>query len=500
MTPPTLLAIFETLWAANPQWDWLSYFVGATYLTYFLALLSIPSVLLQRRGRPQAALTWVLLMFLLPYGLGLFFWWAIGRTHLKRRRRRKKQSRARMAQRLAQFQQELPTPHDEEWGLLPISRFPAEEAEWIFPPTSGNRARILVDGREAYPAMEQLIAEARHHLHLLYYIWQPDGTGRRFRDLLIDKARAGVQVRVLYDAVGGANIRRGFMAPLAAAGAEVEPFMPPRFFRRSLDLNFRNHRKLLIADGQAAILGGLNIGDEHCDNWRDTAVLVRGPVLDQLQEVFADDWYFATKRDFTSADYFGRWRRRGAESHDGHAAACGLILSGPQTEVNLTHEAFFLAITTAKNRIALTTPYFVPDQSILHALRAAVYRGVDVRLLVPEKSDAPLVRLAGRSYYPELLRSGVKIYEYHGCILHSKTGVFDDDRSFIGSANMDIRSFRLNFELSCFLKSRALCGELSAIFERDLEQSHEVTLESVQRNSYFSRLAESAAHLMSPLL
>lgn len=480
--------------------DWFTVLVGASHIAYLLALLSIPSVLMQRRGRPQAALTWVLLLFLLPYGLGLFFWWAIGRTHLKGRRRKKRQSTRLLLQRLAKYHRKLPHPPDAEWGLLPIERFPREEAEWILTPTADNRVRLLVNAAEAYPAMERIIREAKHHLHLLFYIWQADETGRRFRDLLIEKARQGIKVRLLYDAVGGANVRFGFMDPLIEAGAEVEAFMPPRIFRRSLELNFRNHRKLVIADGEVGMLGGFNVGDEYCHDWRDTAVLLRGPALDQLQEVFADDWYFTTQRDYTSPEYFGRWINDGRAHLDGHDAACGLISSGPQTELNLTHEAFFLAITTAQKRIYLTTPYFVPDATIMHALRSAMFRGVDVRLLVPFKSDAPLVRLAGRSYYPDLLRAGVRIFEYEPMILHSKTGVFDDDLSFIGSANMDIRSFKLNFELSCFLKSRAVCQQMADIFARDVAQSREISLDEVKKNSYFARLSEAAAHLMSPLL
>jgi phosphatidylserine/phosphatidylglycerophosphate/cardiolipin synthase-like enzyme len=257
-------------------------------------------------------------------------------------------------------------------------------------------------------------------------------------------------------------------------------------------------------------------------------------VVDQLQEVFVDDWYFAANEDVTTAEYFGRWhqrrvfdrmttllRRVEAPSGDEAAvadslppglaydpprsapeepASCAVVASGPHTEQNSIHDAFFTAITQAVHRVYIMTPYFIPDVSIMTALRTAVYRGVDVRVLLPMKIDVPLARLAARSYYRILLRAGVRIYEYAPCILHGKTIVIDDDLAVVGSANMDIRSFKLNFELSCFLRSRALARDLTDLFLKDLELSREITLPEMENRSRGAKLLEAAAHLISPLI
>jgi cardiolipin synthase len=491
-----LMAAADDPWSA---WDWLS--MGWTLVwrgSFALALLSVPSVLVQRRGRPQAALGWLLLLVLLP-PVGLFFWWAIGRRHLIRRRRKKRRAAAAVSHTMTELRSVLPSPPEADWDFLPIKRLPREEAEWVFCPTTSNYVELLVDAAEAYPAIEQAILEARHHVHLLFYIWRNDATGRHFRDLLAERANEGVQVRLLLDAVGASDVDDRFMSPLIAAGARVRWFQPPRLLQRSLEVNFRNHRKIVVADDRVGILGGLNIGDEYCKELRDTALRIEGPAVDQLQEVFAEDWYFSSGEDFADTDYFGQWRDS-PHPPRGHGAVCGIVPSGPHTEYNFTHEAFFIALNRAEKRIWITTPYFIPDQTIVAALRTAVFRGVDVRLLVPERSDHLLVDWASRSFYPVLLQAGVRIFHYSDGLMHAKTILLDDDLSIIGSANLDLRSFRLNFEISCFVESTALAGELQAMFERFVADSREISWEEIERASPVYRVLEAAAHLLSPLL
>jgi len=488
---PQILAIL----GLPSNWNPWAVFTG---LSYVLALLTVPSVLLQRQGRPQAALSWLLVLFAFPY-LGLLLWWAIGRKHLARRKRKQRRAAEKISRRIDLVQSELPSVPKAEWKLMSFEHLPPADREWAFAPTLDNAARLLVDGEETYGAIEKMIREARHHIHLLFYIWQNDATGVRLRDLLIERAKAGIEVRVLLDAVGSYSMSGRAMNPLREAGGKVKTFMPPRFLRMSLELNFRNHRKMALVDGCTAVMGGLNIGDEYL-RWRDTALQLRGPVVDQLQEVFAEDWYFAAREDFTGVEYFGGWRDGDGAEVGPPNAMCGLVASGPHTELNLTHEAFFSAIGHAERRVYLTTPYLVPDQVILAALRTAVLRGVDVRILVPWENDEPLVRLASRSYYLELLRYGVRIFEYHGRMMHAKSAAIDDDLSFVGSANMDIRSFRLNFELNCFVKGAVLNRQMTEVFLRDLAHSREVTLEDIEQSSYVARLVEATAHLLSPLL
>jgi cardiolipin synthase len=273
-------------------------------------------------------------------------------------------------------------------------------------------------------------------------------------------------------------------------------------------LNFRNHRKIIIVDGVVGYIGGFNIGDEYVKDWHDTAIGMTGPVVDQLQEVFADDWYFATGEDIMTAQHFGRWRKvpeglaiRNADGSEPPAdAECDVIASGPHTPQNSAHDAIFVAITQAAQRVWIMVPYFIPDSDMLTALRTAVYRGVDVMLLLPLKIDQPIARLAARSYYEVLLQAGVRIYEYQPGILHGKAILFDDELSLVGSINMDIRSFKLNFEISCLVLSRTLAKQLAALFERDLRDSREITLADMENRSPVSKLVESAAHLLSPMI
>jgi len=480
--------------------SWWSVLASTTYL---LAIISIPSVLLQRRGHPQSAIAWLLILFSLPI-VGLFLWWALGRKHLTRKRRRRLRATETVSEALARLRNALPTPPEAaSWESLSLRRLPPDEAQWVFPPTSGNHVRLLRDAEQTYPAIEDAIRAATKHLHLLFYIWNDDGTGRRFRDLLVEKAHSGVEVRVLCDAVGSPAARGKLMRPLVEAGGKVGIFLPPHVFSRNPHWNFRNHRKLVIADGCRGIVGGLNIGDEYTHNWHDTALEMRGPVVDQLQEVFADDWYFTTGENLSTTRYFGCHLADQNESSSwgiDDDALCGVIASGPHTRHNLTHDTLFIAITQATHRVWITSPYLIPNPSIRAALRTAVYRGVDVRVLLPESGDTRLALWASRSYYPELLGAGVRIHEYLPYYMHAKTAVFDDDLSVVGSANIDIRSFRLNFEVSCSVRSAAFSNELATLFERDLQKSHELSYKELEKRSVSVKLIESAAQLFSPLL
>jgi cardiolipin synthase len=477
---------------------WTSTYTLISVAAYVLALASVPSVLIKRQGRPQSALSWVLILFLFPLA-GIIFWWLIGRQHLERKRRKRRIATQQRAERLSGVTEPPHAAGAADWELLPVRRLPQPESEWYFPPTRDNLVRRLVNAEEAYPAMEDAIKSAKQYVHVMFYIWQNDETGRHFRDLLIERARRGVEVRLLLDAMGTYTLRRGFMRPLIEAGARVATFSPITFFRWSLAVNFRNHRKLVLSDGGAAVIGGLNIGNEYKQKWQDIALEIRGPAVDHLQEVFADDWYFTTSEDFLGRKYLGNWH--GGQPHpEVHSALCGVVASGPHTQINLMHEAFFIAINRAQERIRITTPYFVPDQTILASLRAAAFRGVDVRIIVPHKSDSWLTTYAGRSYYPDLLRSGVHIYEYDGAFLHTKLALMDRSLSIVSSANMDIRSFRLNFELGCFVDSAPLAADLDRLFNRYLASSREMFQQDMENKRYLVRLAESAANLASPLL
>lgn len=460
-----------------------------------LATLSIPSVLIGRRGRPTAALSWILALMSVP-PLGLLLWWLFGRRHLERRRRRKRRAHLTMAERFETLRGELDDPPapSQDAAILPFQKIPTELGESVFLPSSGNRVELL-DSHDAFDVMERDIRAAKHHVHALFYIWKNDETGRRFCAALMEKAREGVEVRVLCDAIGSPVMATKFSRPLRKAGVQVARFLPPQWFSRSPRINFRNHRKILVTDGTVGVIGGFNIGDEYRTTWRDMGVRIEGAAVDQLQEIFGDDWYYATDEDLADADYFGRWKPL-----SGAGASCATIASGPDSKYSPIHDALFVAINETEKRLYIMTPYFIPTRALQASMRAAVYRGVDVRIMVPARSDVMLVRYAARSYYADLLELGVRIYEYQPAMLHAKVTVFDEDLVLVGSANFDSRSFRLNFEASTFVASRKLNREVTARFVGDLEHCEEIQFAELMSRPWHSKLGDATAHLLSPLL
>ncbi|MGE0710241.1 MAG: cardiolipin synthase [Planctomycetota bacterium] len=468
-----------------------------------LAGFTVPSVLLHRRGQPQAATSWLLALFAIP-PLAIVAWWALGRTRLERRRWRRRRADALLQPALVRARASLEEPARAEAGLLEIVCLPDELQDSVFPPSGGNAARLLVDADAAYPAWEAAIRAARHHVHLLFYTWRPDAVGTRLRDLLCERAREGIEVRVLTDDVGSLGLR-GHFAPLVAAGGRRATFFPVRFLTSSPRLNFRNHRKLIVVDGEVGFLGGMNIGEEYL-RWHDLALELRGPAVDQLQEVFASDWHFACREELASERYFGGWRApttpaAWAPGSGAEDVSCAVVASGPEQEHNAGHELMFMALTRARRRVWISTPYLLPDAAVRLALRTAVYRGVDVRILVPERerNDLRVVSRAARAFYPELARAGIRLFEYPEMV-HTKAAVFDDELAFVGSANLDVRSFRDNFELLAFLQSSELNAQLAALFEADMGRSRELRADELARRPYASRVLDAAAHLLTPLM
>ena len=466
---------------------------------WVLALLSTPSVLLQRMGRPTAALSWLLALFAVP-PLALPAWWLLGRTHLRARRARRRRAHSELEPRLESTSRAEPAPQQATPGLLDVVDLPGDLSSGVFPPSGGNHVCLLNDAASAYASWETAMDGAQHHIHALFYAWHADESGRRLRDRLVAAARRGVEVRLLYDDVGTPAPAR-FFQPLLEAGAKVAVFMPLRLAAIGPSINFRNHRKLLVVDGQAGFIGGLNVGDDYL-RWRDLAIGAFGAAVEQMQEIFADDWYFTTGEDLAGPAYFGRWAEPRSEPPPPQAApqvSCATVASGPTQRYNATREMLFLALTRARRRIWLMTPYLVPDPAVTTALRAARFRGVDVRILVPAVNDVWIVRRASRAYYPELLEAGIRLFEYPS-MLHAKATLIDDDLLLIGSANMDSRSFRFNFEATCFLESGTLNAQFASLYEKDLEAAHEIRPGLPDERAWLSRVIDATAHLASPLL
>jgi cardiolipin synthase len=368
-------------------------------------------------------------------------------------------------------------------------------------PTTAVQVRLLVDGAVTYTALLADIAQAQSHVHLEYYIYDPDQTGTALRDALVERARHGVQVRLLLDAVGSAKARRGFFAPLLDAGGELAWFHPMhlgRIWRRPW-LNLRCHRKIVVIDGRIAYTGGINITDDenerlHANAYRDLHLRITGDAVRTLQLVFVEDWVYATgRRDFIAGIV------QSMPHEMPGPVATQVLTSGPDSSWEAIHRLHVSSIHAAQRRVWLVTPYFVPGEAAMMALTSAGLGGLDVRLLVPRMSDSRLVTLAARSYFDDLLRAGVRVYEYGPRLLHTKALLVDDDLALIGSANFDHRSFRLNFEVSMLFHDAAIAAELAQLIEGEFVHAPRVR-DDRERSLWRDRLPEALARLLSPLL
>ena len=460
-----------------------------------LAIIAVllPTVIMQRK-ESGATLAWIMAIVLVPF-VGLLAFWIFGTTRLRLRRRKRRRIEARLAPALNKLQAQSPT--DPAAGWLPPSLLKLTENLDETGPQPGNEVTLLREGQAAFDALEAAIDSSRHHVHLVYYIWEPDRTGARLRDALMRAARRGVEIRLLLDDVGSRSARRGFFQALIEAGGRVERFLRVNPLSRQLGLNNRNHRKIVVVDGETGFTGGMNVGDVYAglgEPWRDLHARIRGPVVHSLQEIFCQDWYQSTGDDLVNADYFPKI------SGVGHVWA-QILASGPADERwRAIYALLFGAITLARRRVWIVTPYFVPDPPFVMALQTAALRGVDVRLLLPGRSDHPLVLRAGRSFQDELLVAGVRIFELHGTMPHAKTVTIDGMVSTLGSANMDQRSFRLNFEANVFFFDADVAAELERDFLSLCSKATAITALSRQGISRRQRLTEGLGRMLAPLL
>jgi len=383
------------------------------------------------------------------------------------------------------------TPDPQGAGLFRLA-----QATGDMPVTSCTSVSVLPGGGAKFDTLLEAVARAQDHIHMEYYIFEPDRTGTQVRDALAERAGAGVRVRLLLDALGSARLGQRFLRPLQEVGAEVAWFHPLRL-RKVLRpmLNLRNHRKLVIIDGRTAFVGGVNIGDDSNERlstaaFRDLHLHMRGRIVSWLQMLFVEDWHYAVGAVLQGAEL---WPTQPAGP-----ITAQVLPSGPDTPWEPIHRVFVSAMERAQERIWLSTPYFVPSEAGRMALTSAALRGLDVRLLVPRRADSRVVTWAARSYFDELLRAGVRVFEYLPRMMHSKALLVDGDTVVAGSANFDHRSFRLNFELSVLFHNRELASYLELILSGDMAQSREVPPD--RRPSPVMALTEATARLLSPLL
>lgn len=367
--------------------------------------------------------------------------------------------------------------------------------------TSNNAVQIFTGGEQKFDALLKDIEAAKHHIHLVYYIVRDDELGRRLIRALAAKAAEGIEVKFLYDHIGSSSLPKRYFHELIAAGGREAAFFPSRIPYLNLKINYRNHRKLVIIDGHVGYIGGFNIGDEylgldeHFGEWRDTHLRVVGNAVLQMQAQFLMDWNLAASgRIILNELYFP------IISNTTGKIGMQLVASGPDTEYQQIKDAYIKMIYAAKKTICLQTPYFVPDESLMTALKIASLSGVDVRIMLPSRPDHFFVYWATHSYLGELIAGGVKCYLYEKGFLHAKTLVIDGKVSSVGTANLDIRSFKLNFEMNAFIYDTQTSAELQRIFEVDAEYCIPLTAEIYASRPFINRFKESISRLLSPIL
>lgn len=373
------------------------------------------------------------------------------------------------------------------------------------PLAGGNAVKLLINGEKKFPEVIAALKKARHHIHVEYYIFLDDHTGNQILEVLLQKAKEGVTVRLIYDDFGSHGMRKKTVRHLRENGIHAFPFFTVKFWLLANRINYRNHRKIIVIDGQTAFTGGMNVSDDY-DNrvtgkkkwfWRDTHVRIDGPGVHYLQYLFLCDWNFCADDKITPDEHFFPRRMDIDRAED---KVVQIAASGPDSSLPTILFSILTAIHRAKKEILIATPYFVPGESLLNALLISALSGIKVKLLVPGKSDSVFVNLAACSYFMELLNAGVEIYQYQKGFLHAKTMTIDDSIAIVGSANMDIRSFDLNFEVNTIIYDEEITESLRKVFADDLKDAVRIDPDAWCKRSKLRCLVEKFARLLSPLL
>lgn len=464
-----------------------------TVVVQLLAIAAAIEAILKTRTS-QGAVAWSLSLILMPTVM-LPLYWIFGRRKFRgyAKARRIGKAGAQVPRRALQAQQVAPQ-------LDP----PLNAAQRVLgrivqmPYTRNNALALLIDGEQIFAALFAAIDSAKHYILLEYYIVRDDATGCELRDKLIAKAQQGVVIYFLYDEVGSFQLGRHYINALRAGGVDIRSFHTTKGRRNRLQLNFRNHRKIVVVDGEVGIVGGSNIGDEYLGKhatltpWRDTSVQIRGLAVHALQLTFLEDWYWACKQVPQL-----KWHM--PIETEGSIEAL-VAPTGPADQMETCLLLFQQLTQNAKERLWIVSPYFVPDTSIIHALQLAALRGVDVRILLPEKPDKRMVWLSSFASLDEVQSTGVKVYRYQAGFLHQKVWLVDDDCALIGTANLDNRSFRLNFEIGVIANDRTFAAQVAEMLEQDFKHSRLLPHGEVAKRGWLFRLAVRCSYLFAPIL
>jgi cardiolipin synthase len=476
-----------------------------TILTTALALYALAGAvfLISENRRPQATLAWMLVFIFLP-GIGLLIYLLFGRNE-KAFSKRSKLLLQELKPKALPLLSPLLSRQDTEIARLEGGSAARSKLMMLVRRnsysalTARNRVEILQDAAAFYPRLVEDLKAARHSIHLQYFIWRSDTFTEGLKEILTAKARAGVEVRLLYDPLGS-RVSRAYVRDMRAAGVQMTPTSPLWHLHT---ISYRNHRKITVIDGTVGYAGGMNIGQEHLDggkgfdSWRDTQLRVVGEAAAVLQAVFAVDWYNSAKENLFAAAYFPADATEAAEGD----VPVQVLTSGPDSQWAAIQQLYSFMIVTAQRHVLVQSPYFVLDAGIADALKAAALSGIDVKVMLSARASGNrLPDWAGNTYIAEVVSAGVRVFLYQKGYLHAKTISIDSEVCSIGSANIDIRSFSINYELNAVVYSQRIAKELEVAFERDLAYCTEFDLAEYQKRNAVIRFRDSVARLLSPLL
>jgi len=443
----------------------------------------------------QGATAWLVFLTAFPL-LGLPAYWILGRNRFVGYKNARQIKQGFVRQSLARLHEQLAPYHLPDEGPAVIDVVKTGIA--TLPPLRGNDVQLLINGQATFADMLAGIERAEHYVLFQFFIVKNDKLGNRFKSALCDKARQGVQVYFLYDEIGSHQLDTTWLAEMRSAGVQVSAFNTTRGRGNRLQINFRNHRKLVLTDGRHAWIGGHNIGDEYLDGgerfecWRDTHVRISGPAVLAAQLAFVEDWYWATEQLLETLCW---------EATAEPADLPVLILpTGPADRLETAGLAFADFISRAKRRLWIASPYFVPDDATLAALQLAALRGVDVRILIPDRPDHRIVYLAAFAYFPEASRAGVRFYRYTKGFMHQKVILVDSELAAIGTANFDNRSFRLNFENTAIVFDHAFAERVAAMLREDFRHARAMSAADSEQRPLWFRFAAKLARLAAPVL
>ncbi|MGQ9620433.1 MAG: cardiolipin synthase [Bacteroidales bacterium] len=479
--------------------SWIQFLITGLYV---ITVLFVCFMIIFENRAPVKTLSWVMVVLLIPV-FGIVFYLLFGQNYRKQKIfSRKSVLDMEQLSNIAAIQvktlpERLSSAGEKIKDKEHLIRLMLNNSKSFL--TEYNKVDILIDGVETFPSMFETIAGAESFINLEFYRLESDILGMKFCDALIQKAKEGVKVRVIFDDVGSWSLSKKVVKQMWESGVEIYPFMPVRFPWLTNKINYRNHRKILVVDGIKGYVGGLNIADKYLHghreigNWRDTHLLIKGEAVSALNSVFMVDWYFVSNIILTD-EMIPK-----AEHKITDRCWIQVASSGPDSDWANIMQVYFSAIATARKYIYLCTPYFSPDETILNALLTASLSGVDVRLILPGKSDSPVGHWNTRSYIGEMMEAGIKVYLYNEGFNHSKYLLVDDVFTSVGSANVDMRSFDLNFEIAAMIYDEDFAARLLKVFYNDINRSVEVNPEEWNHRKKSDRYKESIARIFGPI-